>query len=210
MLEDSCVFCCSFPKPSLITLSTEASMSSGSHAVVLVSLVRKHFNLGGDFWRDLQIGDGAENNIGAGVTGRGSLLGLSVSNRGPKGRVASRLKLCIAEVMEEFCRPLILFDKGETGMGLEQNDGARASFLGMSRLLRCLNVVAVCDFENEGTLGLPLAMGACPYPSRLPVVARVLAVDTPLGIAVVSVLVVEAFSVIVCDSLALLLVVDLA
>ena len=95
-------------------------------------------------------------------------------------------------------------------MGLERNDVTRASFLGLSRLLRCLNMVVVCGFENEGEMGLPLAMGACPYPSRLPVVARVLAVDTPLGIAVVSVLVVEAFSVIVCDSLALLLVVGLA
>jgi hypothetical protein len=95
-------------------------------------------------------------------------------------------------------------------MGLERNDVARTSFLGVSRLLRCLNGVARCGFENEGKVGLPLAMGACPYPSCLLVVARVLAVDTPLGIAVVSVLVVEAFSVIVCDSLALLLVVDLA
>jgi hypothetical protein len=68
----------------------------------------------------------------------------------------------------------------------------------------------MCGFEYEGKMGLPLAMGACPYPSCLPVVARVLAVDTPLGIAVVSVLVVEAFIVIVCDSLALLLVVALA
>jgi hypothetical protein len=68
----------------------------------------------------------------------------------------------------------------------------------------------MCGFEYEGKMGLPLAMGACPYPSCFPVVARVLAVDTPLGIAVVSVLVVEAFIVIVCDSLALLLVVALA
>ena len=158
----------------------------------------------------MQIGEGAENNIGAGVTGRGSLLGLSVSNGGPEDEIASRFRLCIAEVMEGFSRPLILLGKGETGMGLERNDVTRTSFLGMSRLLRCLNVVAVCGFENEGTMGLPLAMGACPYPSRLPVVARVLAVDTPLGIAVASVLAVETFSVIACDSLALLLVVALA
>lgn len=158
----------------------------------------------------MQIGEGAENNISAGVTGRGSLLGLSVSNGGREGGIASRLRLCIAEVMEKFRRPLILLGKGETGMGLERNDVARTSFLGVSRLLRCLNGVARCGFENEGKVGLPLAMGACPYPSCLLVVARVLAVDTPLGIAVVSVLVVEAFSVIVCDSLALLLVVDLA
>jgi hypothetical protein len=158
----------------------------------------------------LQIERGAENNIGAGVTGLGSLLGLSASNGGPEGEIASRLRPCIAEVMEEFRRPPILLGKGETGMGLERNGVTRASFLGISRLLRCLNMVAVCGFGNEGEMGLPLAMGACPYPSRLPVVARVLADDTPLGIAVVSVLVVEAFSVIVCDSLALLLVVGLA
>jgi hypothetical protein len=155
------------------------------------------------------MGEGAENNIGAGVTGRGSLLGLSVSNGGPEGEIASRFRLCIAEVMEEFRRPMILLGKGETGMGLERDDMARASFLGVSRLLRCLNGAAMCGFE--GKVGLPLAMGACPYPSCLLVVARVLAVDTPLGIAVVSVLVVEAFSATVCDSLALLLlVVDLA
>ena len=158
----------------------------------------------------MQIERGVENNIGAGVTGLGSLLGLPVSNEGPEGEIASRLRLCIAELMEEFRRPPILLGKGETGMGLERNDVTRASFLGISRLLRCLNVVAVCGFENEGTMGLPLAMGACPYPSRLPVVARDLAVDTPLGIAVVSVLIVEAFNVIVCDSLALLLAVGLA
>jgi hypothetical protein len=158
----------------------------------------------------LQIERGAENNIGAGVTGLGSLLGLSASNGGPEGEIAPRLRLCIEEVMEEFRGPLILLGEGETGMGLERNDVTRASFPGLSRLLRCLNMVVVCGFENEGEMGLPLAMGACPYPSRLPVVARVLAVDTPLGIAVVSVLVVEAFSVIVCDSLALLLVVGLA
>jgi hypothetical protein len=158
----------------------------------------------------LQIERGAENNVGAGVIGLGSLLGLSVSNGGPEGGIASRLRLCIAELMEEFRRPPILLGKGETGVGLERNDVTRASFLRISRLLRCLNVVAVCGFENEGTMGLPLAMGACPYPSRLPVVARVLAVDTPLGIAVMSALVVGAFSVIACDSLALLLVVDLA
>jgi hypothetical protein len=134
-----------------------------------------------------------------------------VSNGGPEGEIASRFRLCIAEVMEEFRRPLILWGKGETGMGLERNDMARASFLGVSRLLRCLNGIAGCGFGNGGGMGLPLAMGACPYPSCLLVVARVLAVDTPLGIAVVSVLVVEAFSAIVCDSLALLLlVVDLA
>jgi hypothetical protein len=133
-----------------------------------------------------------------------------VSNEGPEGEIASRLRLCIAELMEEFRRPPILLGKGETGMGLERNDVTRASFLGVSRLLQCLNGVATCGFENKGKMGLPLAMGACPYPSRLHVVARVLAVDTPLGIAVVSVLVAEAFSVIVCGSLALLLVVGLA
>jgi hypothetical protein len=62
----------------------------------------------------LQIGEGVENNIGAGVTGLGSLLGLSVCNGGPEGEIASRLRLCMAEVMEEFRRPPILLGKRET------------------------------------------------------------------------------------------------
>jgi len=158
----------------------------------------------------LQLGEGGENNIAAGVTSLGSLLGLSLCKGGPEGEIASRLRLCVAEVMEEFRRPPVLLGKGETWMGLKRYDVVRASFLGVSRLFECLNGVAMCGFEYEGKMGLPLAMGACPYPSRLPVVAGVLAVDTPLGIAVVSVLVVETFDVVVCDSLALLLVVALA
>jgi hypothetical protein len=48
-------------------------------------------------------------------------------------------------------------------------------------------------------MGLPLAMGACPGPSRVLAVIKILALDAPLGIVLVSALLVKGFCLAICD-----------
>jgi hypothetical protein len=74
---------------------------------------------------------GAGSKAGAGVTGLGNLLGLS-SLKGSEDELASRLRPCIAELMESSRKPLIHLGKGETGIGFERNGMTRASILGIS------------------------------------------------------------------------------
>jgi hypothetical protein len=138
------------------------------------------------------------------------LVGLSPLIKGSEDKLASRLRPCIAELMDTSRYLVIRLGRGETGMGLERNDVTRASFLGTPFMLQYMNGFGFASFENVGKMGLPLAMGACPGPSRVLAVATVLAFDAPLGIAVISALVKKGFCVAVCDPFALLFVAGLA
>jgi hypothetical protein len=75
----------------------------------------------------------------------------------------------------------------------------RTSFLGRSLGSRCSNGSSNADFGNEEKTGLPLAMGACPDPSRVLVVIKALAFGPPLDIALLSALPVEDFCFVRCD-----------
>jgi hypothetical protein len=65
-------------------------------------------------------------------------------------------------------------------------------------------------FEKEVKMGLPLAVGACPDPSRVLVAIKVLAFDAPLGIALVSPLAVKDFCLAICNPVPLVFVVGFA
>jgi hypothetical protein len=150
---------------------------------------------------------GAGSRAGAGVTGLGNLFGLS-SLRGSEDELASRLRPCIAELMESSRKPVIHLGKGKTGIDFERNDMTRASVSGASCGLWCLNGFPNAGFEKDGKMGLPLAVGACPDPSRVLAVIKFLALDTPLGIALVSPLAVKDFCLAICNPVLLVFVVD--
>jgi hypothetical protein len=81
-------------------------------------------------------------------------------------------------------------------------------FLGRSLGSRCLHGSSKADFGNEEITGLPLAMGACPDPSRVLVVIKALAFDPPLDITLLSALPVEDFCFVRCDPVAFVFVTD--
>ena len=112
--------------------------------------------------------------------------------------------------MEASRCSVIHFGKEETGIGFERNDVTRTSFLGRSLGSRCSYGSSNADFGSEEKTGLPLAMGACPDPSRVLVTIKALALDVPLDIGLLSALPVEDFPFVRCDPGPFVFVADFA
>ena len=157
----------------------------------------------------METDEGVDNKRADEVIGLGRLLGYSSPITGSEGH-SSRLRPCIAEMMDTSRNPVILLGKGETGVGFERNDMTRASFLGAPWLLQSLKGVAMAEFENVGKMGLPLVTDACPDPPRVLAVGTFLAFGPPLENVDMPALVAEGFCLPLCSPVELVFTADFA